>query len=288
MKKIFGLLISLLFLTGCEFNFNSEVFKAETIRTSVYPIEYITDYLYGFDASVMSIYPDGADYTKYDLTDKLIENYSNADLLIYNGQSSENKIAVKFLNNNETIGIIDAMQGMTYKYAVEELWLDPSNFLMTASNIKNGLLNVSPNKTISEKIVENYEELKVEVSKLDVELNTLTSDSNYKTIVASNDLFKYLTKYGVDVIVLNESNQYLTQAYKDVKNMAKKGDIKYLYVIKGEELSSKLSKFIKDNDIKKIEIDPLRIISEESRNNKEDYITIMTETITNYKKELNK
>ena len=38
----------------------------------------------------------------------------------------------------------------------------------------------------------------------------------------------------------------------------------------------------------KIEIDPLRIISEESRNNKENYITIMTETITNYKKELNK
>lgn len=288
MKKILSLFICLFCLTGCDFKFNTEVFKAENIKTSVYPIEYIAQYLYGFDASVSSIYPDGADYSTYDLTDKLIENYSKADLLIYNGQSTENKIAVKFLNNNENIGIIDAMQGMTYKYGVEELWLDPSNFLMTASNIKNGLLNISPNKTTSEKIVENYEELKVEISKLDVELNTLTSDATYTTIVASNNLFKYLTKYGIEVIVLNESNQYLTQSYKDVKTMAKNGNIKYLYCIKGEELSSKLSKFIKDNDITKIEIDPLRIISEESRSNKEDYITIMTDNITKYKKELNK
>lgn len=287
MKKIIVvILIGLFTLTGCEFN--SEVFKAETIRTSVYPIDFITEYLYGDYASVKSIYPDGADYTKYDLTDKLIENYSSADLLIYNGASTENKIAVKFLNNNENIQIIDAMQGMNYKYAVEELWLDPSNFLMTASNIKNGLLKISPNKTTSEHIEERYEELKVEVSKVDVLLNTLKTNSTYDTIVASTDLFKYLTKYDINVIVLNENNQYLSRSYEDVEKRASKGTIKYIYTLKGEELNSKLANFIKENKLTKIEIDPLRIISEESRSNKENYITIMNETIANLKKELNK
>lgn len=289
MKKILNLLmicVLCLFVTGCDLT--GEVLGSENIRTSVYPIEYATNYLYGFESSVKSIYPDGADYRTYHVTDKLIENYSKADLFIYNGTSDEKKIAAKFLNNNEFIGIIDAMQGMNYKYSIEELWLDPSNFLMAASNIKNGLLQVSRNKIISEKINENYSNLKMEVSKLDVELNTLLTDSSSSTIVASHDVFKFLSKYGVEVIVLNENNPNLTRAYTNVKNLIKKGEVKYIYTLKGYELSDELTKYIKDNDLTKISIKPLSVLSEEDRNNKEDYLSIMNDIVSQYKKELHK
>ena len=289
MKKIIKLLCCFILgvmLSGCEFT--ESIFSPETIRTSVYPIEFITDYLYGDDAKVLSIYPDGADYKTYDLTNKLISTYSNADLLIYNGASEENKIAVKFLNNNENIQIIDAMQGMSFKNGVEELWLDPSNFLMIASNIKNGLLKLSPNKQASERIVDNYNELKVEVSKIDVELNTMVTESKYDTIVASNDLFRFLTKYELDVKVLNETNQYLSRTYDEVKSLASSGKVKYLYVLKGEELPSRLTKFIEENKIEKIEINPLTLITEDERNNNENYITIMNDNVNKIKKELDK
>ena len=37
------------------------------------------------------------------------------------------------------IKVIDASLGMSYTYDVAEAWLNPSNYLMMASNIKNGL-----------------------------------------------------------------------------------------------------------------------------------------------------
>lgn len=289
MKKILSFLlivIASLSITGCEYS--NELSLTENIKTSVYPIEYVTNYLYGSYASVKSIYPDGASYYDYEVTDKLIENYSSADLLIYNGASQEKKIAVKFLNNNENINIIDAMQGMNYKYSVEELWLDPSNLLMAASNIKNGLLKLAPNKITSEHINENYSKLKVDLSKLDVDFNTLLTNATYSKIVVSDDIFKYLNKYGVEVIVLNENNDNLTRAYSTVKALVKNKDIKYIYTIKGKKLSDELTKFIKDQGLTKIEIDPLNVISEEDRNNKEDYVSLMNEMLVNLKKELQK
>jgi zinc transport system substrate-binding protein len=287
MKKILLIMTLCLFcLTGCELD--NSTFNAKSIKTSVYPIEYITNYLYGTVANVSSIYPDGADYYKYEVTDKLIADYSTSDLLIYDGASDEKKIAVKFINNNPEIQIIDAMQGMNYKYGLEELWLDPSNFLMISSNIKNGLLKLSTNKYTNEKIETNYSDLKVAVSKLDVEFNTLTNDASYTTIVTSSDVFQYLTKYDINVIVLNENNITLNKDYSEVKTMAANGEIKYIYTLKGEEITEQLKSFIKDNNLTKIEIDSLAVISETDRSNKEDYISLMTTTINQLKKELNK
>lgn len=287
MKKLLLIMILSAFcITGCEIK--DSAFSTKSIKTSVYPIEYITNSLYGTVANVSSIYPAGADYYKYEVTDKLILDYSTSDLFIYDGASSEKKIAVQFINQNPEIQLIDAMQGMNYSYGLEELWLDPSNFLMISSNIKNGLLKLSNNKYANEKIEKNYNDLKVSVSKLDVEFNTLTTDANYKTIVTNSDVFKYLSKYDINVIVLNKNNTTLNKDYTEVKSLVKKNEVKYIYVFKGEELEESLKTFIKENNLTKIEIDPITVLSENDRKNKENYITLMTTTISQLKKELNK
>ena len=57
MKKLkILLLVSLSFLlTGCK----QDDFEDINIYTTVYPIEYITNYLYGEYSNINSIYPDG-------------------------------------------------------------------------------------------------------------------------------------------------------------------------------------------------------------------------------------
>ena len=56
-------------------------------------------------------------------------------------------------------------------------------------------------KTI-EKIDKNYETLQYDLSKLDATYKETLADAKYKTIVADNDLFKFLEKYNIEVISL--------------------------------------------------------------------------------------
>ena len=74
MKKFLLMLSVFLVIitTGC---FKRDSMEDITIYTSVYPIEYIVNQLYGENAEVNSIYPDGIIVDKYTLTDKQLENY---------------------------------------------------------------------------------------------------------------------------------------------------------------------------------------------------------------------
>ena len=139
MKKLFFTsLICVLFLslTGC---FKKDNLENITIYTTAYPIEFITNSLYGEHSNIKSIYPDGTNIKKYELNDKQIKDYSKGDMFIFNGTSHEETYVSKFFKNNKNLMIIDASQSIEYTYTDEELWLDPSNFLMISRNIKAGL-----------------------------------------------------------------------------------------------------------------------------------------------------
>ncbi len=83
MKKIISLLclVSCFLLTGC---IKRDSMEDINIYTSVYPIEYITNRLYGENSKINSIYPDGIIYSMYSLNDKQIKDFSNSDLFIFN------------------------------------------------------------------------------------------------------------------------------------------------------------------------------------------------------------
>ena len=127
----------MLVLSGCSKN---EDASALTVYTSVYPTAYILDYLYGDNLAITSIYPDGSNFEKYELTKTQIDEYSTNDLFVYNSTiDKEKNYAVELLNKNKNLKIIDASLGMSYVNDVSETWLNPSSFLMMASNIKKGL-----------------------------------------------------------------------------------------------------------------------------------------------------
>ena len=67
MKKISYLLFLIIILfsvTGC---FKRDSLEDVTIYTTVYPIEYLTNELYGDNSEVLSIYPDGINPSEYTL-----------------------------------------------------------------------------------------------------------------------------------------------------------------------------------------------------------------------------
>ena len=99
-KKILTILliITITLLTGCIKRYDMEGIN---IITTIYPIEYVTKRLYGESANIKSIYPNGVDINEYKLTNKQLKDFSNNDLLIYNGNSTDREYATVILQKNK-------------------------------------------------------------------------------------------------------------------------------------------------------------------------------------------
>ena len=288
MKKIVNLFILFVLvfsLSGCLKRDNMEDIS---IYTTNYPSEYITQRLYGDYSDIKSIYPDGVNIKDYKLTNKQIDDYSKADLFIFNGISDEKDYVEKMRKDNGDLKIIDTTLSMEYTNGIEELWLDPSNFLMMAQNIKTGFGEYIDSYYLNNKIEENYEELKIETSNLDAKFKETVSNGNSKIIVASSNLFKYLEKYGITVYSLDESNTDVNAIYRQVLNLANEGSIKYVFTIANEKSNSTVQKLLDNTDLEDVEWHTLSILTEEERSENEDYFTLMNSNLELLKNELYK
>lgn len=279
MKKVIVLLMSLFLLTGCL-----EEEKLDKIAyTTYYPLEFATNYMYKDFATVKSIYPNGIDTSKYTLTDKQKSIYASSDMFVYAGVTDEVKLAAEFLNTNQNISIIDGTKGLSYSSEVCELWLDPSNYLMIARNIKSTLIDYANNVYDEEKIDKLYDELKIKISEIDVDLTMMGKNASKKNILVTNDSFNFLSKYNINVISIKEGD---TKSINDAKKLINSGEIKYAYVLRGNTLSQEIETFIKNYNLEKIEIDSMYTITDEDKNNGNNYLSIMTENINKFKTEL--
>lgn len=279
MKKVIVLLMSLFLLTGCL-----EEEKLDKIAyTTYYPLEFATNYMYKDFATVKSIYPNGIDTSKYTLTDKQKSIYASSDMFVYAGVTDEVKLAAEFLNTNQNISIIDGTKGLSYSSEVCELWLDPSNYLMIARNIKSTLIDYANNVYDEEKIDKLYDELKIKISEIDVDLTMVGKNASKKNILVTNDSFNFLSKYNINVISIKEGD---TKSINEAKKLINSGEIKYAYVLRGNTLSQEIETFIKNYNLEKIEIDSMYTITDEDKNNGNDYLSIMTENINKFKTEL--
>ena len=214
--SLFGVLVILGSVSGCDIKRDS--MEDIDIYTTNYPIEFITKRLYGQHSNVHSIYPDGIEIKDYKLTNKQIRDYSDSDLYIFNGLSNEKEYVTKMRENNKNLKIIDTTLSMEYINGIEELWLDPSNLLMMAQNVKTGFEEYINNYYLNNDINNNYEELKIEASNLDAKIKQTIVNSENKIIVVSDDLFKYLEKYGLTVYSL-DSDSVTNKTISDVKHL---------------------------------------------------------------------
>ena len=281
MKRIFKficLIVCLFTITGC---FKRDNMEGINILTSVYPIEYIVNTLYGNYSNISSIYPNGIDVYNYNLTDKQINDYSKYDMFVYNGLSDEKQIARDFINKNKNMKIIDVSYGLNIEYGntPEELWLSPNNFLMLATTIKNNLSDFISSKYIKEEIEKNYSGLQEKISILDANLRAVgyaATSKQQETIIVSSNIFKYLENYGFKVISLEDSDTNIESIKDNFKNEVYKN----LFIKKGE--TSDLITELKDKyNANVTEINLMNVLSEEERKNNYDYIYIMNKFLSN-------
>lgn len=286
MKKLITLLLitTSILTSGCLKRDNLENIE---IYTTSYPIEYITNRLYGEHSTVKSIYPDGVIIDSYELTDKQIKDYSNSSLLIFNGLAPEKKYVAPMFEHNKKIKIIDTTLSMDYENYIEELWLNPSNFLMLAQNIKIGFNEYINNHYLKNDIDEKYEELKVEVSNLDAKIKLMVESSTDKTIVVSDDLFKFLEdKYGLTVISLEENDNLTDKTKADVINLINSGKISYIFTTQNKEINNTVNEIKEQTNVELVELKTVANLTEEERKNKDDYFTLMNYNLELLKQEL--
>lgn len=283
-KKLLILLIIMFALTSCDW---TESFNEKKLYTTIYPIEYAANELYKEYAKVSSVYPNGVDYS-YQVTDKKKQQYSKGETFIYSGVANEASLARDLLNLNKKIQLIDATKGMNSNNKIAGIWIDPSNYLMLCSNIKVGLMDYSDNPYVKEEIENNYKNLNVSISELDVQLYNIGKNGNYNTILTNNNVFEYLKKYNINVISIDTSNETLDKAYAEAKKLIQEKKIQYIYYLEGDEFNNTQSKFISDYSLVKIEIPNIYTLTDENRKENKDYISIMNDIINEYKKELYK
>lgn len=285
MKRIKLLIIPLLLLTGCTI-FKRDNMENIDIITSIYPLEYSIDYLYGESSMINSIYPDDINTDQYELTDKQLKDNSTKDLFIYMGLMKDSDIAVELINRNKSLKLIDATFGMEYRQDVSELWLNPSNLLMILQNIKNGLDEYIDNAYLKIEINDRYKALKLELSELDASLKTTIENARKKTIYANSKSAKFLEKYGLTVIVIEENDELYEKNLALLKDAIENKNITYFYRFEDTTLPKGIKELVDDGKIKELEFRNLKNITDEERKNKETYVDITEKNIENLKKEL--
>ena len=283
IKKILLFGGVLVILSGCLFK--RDTMEDINIYTTSYPINFLIDYLYGNNAKINSIFPNGVNIDEFEISDKKIKEYSNSDLFVFNSLDIDRDYAVKFINNNEDLKIIDVSMGMSYDYDVHELWLNPYNYLMMAQNLKNSLNNYITNPYLSEEIDNNYEELKYELSKLDATLKQIVSESQNKVLVVDNDLFKFLEKYNVRVISLEENDNLTEPTINEAKKLISDGNIKYIYSI-NKESNDTVKALIEEYGVELLTVNDMRSVDGGVTTSNDSYLSIMNNNIELLKKEL--
>lgn len=284
--KLFILpIIALLLFSGCNV-FKVDNMEGIDIITTSYPLEYILKTLYGDHSNISSIYPDGIDTYTYKLTDKALENYSKKDLFVYVSYGRDKDIAVNLLNRNKDLLIIDGSLGMKPDY-IDELWLNPSNLLMVALNVKQGLTEYINNNYLIKDIEKNYETLKLDLSMLDAEIKLTAENAYYRTILTSTKSLNYLKKYGFNVISLDDDNTAIDKTLEEIASMINNNTIKYIYSLDNTENNETVTNLLENNkNLTEIKLKRLDSITDTERESHDtSYFSLMKYNIEQLKKE---
>ena len=283
-KKLLFLLFVLIIpfiVTGCT---NDSMDDIEIIVTN-YPNEYIVKNLYGPHSTITSIYPDGVLIDTYKVSKKQKKEYAKKDLFVYNGLiKKERELAMELLAINPDLKIIDTAYVLETEYSPEELWLNPSSLLMMSQNVRRSLSEYASSAYLKKDVDEAYDELKINLSELDAEYRLASESTNNKTIIVADSALKYLEKFGLTVICVDDDATQKTVS--DAENLINSGAVSYIFKFNGEELNG-IAKSLADNSgISTIDLHKLDNITDQERSEKDDYISIMKDNLESIKKEL--
>ncbi len=281
MKNIKIIIVLFLICLTCGCDFKKTNLDNAKIYATIYPTEFIIDYLYGDNGTIESIYPEGVNFNNYnlDLTDKQLDTLAESDLFVYVGLGKELDVAKSLINKNDKLKIIDSTSGINYNYNINELWLAPNNFLMLTKNIRSSLNEYLDNTLKEEEVNKKYDELYEKVSWIDAELRNVAKEAKENgnnTLVVSSNLFKYLESYGFNVVSIEEiANSKSENAINDLKNKFKNSKYKTIVKLNSEKNSELVDSLVKNQKATLVEINDL-VTNEDPAS---DYVSMQYENI---------
>ena len=285
MKKYFfiiALILILSTLTGC---IKTDKMDDINIVTTIYPIEYVTNRLYGDNSTVKSIYPINSVVNTYKITTKQLKDYSENDLFIYNGESNERRLATEMLKYNKNLKIIDAAYGLDAENKPSDIWLNPSNMLMISQNIKDELTDYIYNKQLIKKVNDKYELLKVDITELETEFKKTADNSENTKIIVADESLNFLQKYGFEIINLTKDGKNKEDNIDIATALLKDETLSYIFIMENGKKYDIVEKLKTNLDVETLEFRTLDTITEKDVTANDDYISIMHSNIELLKKE---
>ena len=284
MKKFVSLIFIMIIIlsTGC---IKQDKMEDINIITTIYPIEYITNRLYGEKSNIKGIYPKDSIVSDYKLTKKQLKDFSDNDLFIYNGASDEKSYAIDMVKTNKDLKIIDATYGLEIEKRRTDIWLNPANMLMIAQNIKNELSDYIYADKIKESIEKEYTLLKVDITEIEAQFKKAYNDSVNKQIISADESLNFLTRYGFEVISLTKDGKTDENNVALAKKLFSDKKVNYIFVIENEKEYDIVKDLKTDPKFETITFRTLETLKEKDIENKDDYLSLMHSNIDKIKQE---
>lgn len=274
--KITTLLLCVLASTGCIKFYDMD--NVEIVTTN-YATEYAVSRLYGEKSTISNIYPYGMTSDSYKLTEKQLKDYSKKDIVIYDGNTNDKENVRKMLKNNKNLKIIDSTYGIEKSKVSSDSWLNLSDFLMIAQNIKEELTSYINNKYLTSSLDDNYESLKIDITSLEAALKLAADNSVNKSIITIDESMKFLEKYGFEVINLTDDGKNNNSNIDKAEDLLDAEELSFIFVTDENNSNKTVEKLLDKYDIKTLTFKTLKTISEKDKNNNEDFLTIMQSNI---------
>ena len=206
-------------------------------------------------------------------------------MFIFNGLSNEKNYIKPMLKENKKLKIIDISSDIKYKNGIEELWLDPSNLLTIANNIKKGFHEYISAKYLEDEIDKNYNDLKIDLTNIEAKYRQVFKNASNNNLIVSNDIFLFLNKYGANVISLDSNNEEYEKNLVIARTLINNNSVSYVYVKDNEE-NDIINSLIAETTVTTINLNSLSTLTDEQRNNNYDYISLMNDNLEKIKKQI--
>lgn len=296
------------------------------VYASFYPYYDFANNIGGENIDINIIVPAATEPHSFEPSPKVIADLESADVFIYNGLDMEpwlDKVLtllegkdIYLLDASRTVDLIkygdeghhdhddhthdhDENHSHDHDYDNEEnndhdhgeydphIWVDPNNAIKICENIKEAFVQVDPdNKDVYEKRFNNY---KVELEKLDSEFREGLSDATERKIIVSHSAFGYLAKrYNIEEIAVAGISPHAEPSPKrlaELTKVAKNNKIDYIFF---EALASVRTAEILANEanLEILTLYNIEGLTEEQKQNGEDYISLMYKNLETLKKAL--
>ena len=145
---------------------------------------------------------------------------------------------------------------------------------MLAENIKDSLLTYVSSTIVKQEIINNYDDIKLIISEYDADLKTIADNATNKRIITGNKMFKFLEKYGFEVLVISSDEPNYTRNYNKAKKYIEEKSNSYIFVLSSDEEDENVKKY-ETLGAEKITIDSMSNLTDEQVSDNMDYESLM-------------